>query len=153
MSNNHKDSADLTPQIRRAAMDLLARREHSRRELLTKLGRRFNEESIPEALDGLERDGLLSDRRFCESYTRMRSEAGFGPLRLRAELRQRGVAEGVIAEVWDELPLDWWQVLCRLNEKKYRGQECADRRDMARRARFFQQRGFPPDLIGDLLHV
>ena len=132
-------------------MDLLARREHSRRELAAKLERRFSEEDLPEILDGLERDGLLSDRRFCESYTRMRSEAGFGPLRLRAELRQRGVAEGLIDEIWNELPLDWWHILSRLNDKKYRGQVCADRREAARRARFFQQRGFPPSLISDLL--
>lgn len=134
-------------------MDLLARREHSRRELAAKLERRFSEEDLPEILDGLERDGLLSDRRFCESYTRMRSEAGFGPLRLRAELRQRGVPESIVDAVWEELPLDWWQSLCRLNDKKYRGQACEDRRDIARRARFFQQRGFPPGLIGDLLEL
>lgn len=151
MSNNPTNSADLTLQIRRAAMDLLARREHSRRELATKLERRFSQEGTPEVLDGLERDGLLSDRRFCESYTRVRSEAGFGPLRLRAELRQRGVAEGVIDEIWNELSLDWWQILSRLNDKKYRGQACTDRREVARRARFFQQRGFPPDLIRELL--
>lgn len=142
---------DITRQIRLAAMDLLARREHSRSELATKLARRFADDDIPPVLDGLESEGLLSDYRFCESYTRMRTAAGFGPLRLRVELRQRGVADALIEQVLEELAPDWSQLLQGLNEKKYRGQDWADRREAARRARFFQQRGFPSELIRDVI--
>ena len=50
--------------LRRAGMDLLARREHGREELATKLKRRFSKREVPsglidEALDQLEAEGAL----------------------------------------------------------------------------------------------
>ena len=46
-------------------MDLLARREHSRQELLQKLQRRVEKPALlEESLDSLVMDNLLSDERF-----------------------------------------------------------------------------------------
>lgn len=79
--------------IRRAAMDWLARREHARCELEEKLHRRFPDATaaIGPVLDQLEHEGLLSDTRFLESFTRSRIRRGQGPRRIQAELRGRGI--------------------------------------------------------------
>lgn len=62
-------------ELRRAAMDLLARREHSLRELSTKLrkrfrGRQLDEETLERSLQQLTIDGLLSDARYAASRAR-----------------------------------------------------------------------------------
>ena len=66
--------------IRRAALGLLARREHSRTELLRKLLRRFPEKLalIKEELGALSEEGLQSDRRLAEVYVRSRAAQGRG---------------------------------------------------------------------------
>ena len=73
-------------ELRRAAMDLLARREHGFQELSIKLLKRFRGRPIQErdvevALRGLERDGLLSDERYAASRARQLAGRGYGPNR------------------------------------------------------------------------
>jgi len=76
--------------IENRALRLLARREHSRTELWYKLYRRAEDDSqLVRVLDQLESAGWLDDRRFAEVYARQRREAGYGPVRIRAELEQR----------------------------------------------------------------
>ena len=71
---------------------LLADREHSRLELRRKLlARDYDPLVVEEALRSLERQGLLSDERFTEQYINVLKRKGFGPLRMRALLRERGI--------------------------------------------------------------
>ena len=72
-------------------MRLLARRAHSRVELLLKLTRRgFEGEEIRSALRRLEELGYLDDQAFARSFVRRRGSAR-GPRALSAELAARGV--------------------------------------------------------------
>ena len=73
-------------------MDLLARREHGRVELTRKLRQRGAEaELIETALDRLTEEGLLSEARYLESFVSYRARSGYGTLRIREELSQRGL--------------------------------------------------------------
>ncbi len=134
-----------------AAVRLLAVREHSRKELVRKLARRHDSEAVAQALDRLADEGLLSDARFAEEYVRSRMEKGFGPLRIRAELRERGVDEPLIEAVLEPSGAHWRQRLVELARRKFGDQPPADRRDLGRRARFLAGRGFPDHLIRELL--
>src|SRR3546814_21124082 len=81
-------------------MDLLARREHGRVELARKLRQRgAPPELIEQALDRLCEQGLLSESRYLESFVRSRANAGYGPLRIREELAQRGLARADIEQI------------------------------------------------------
>ena len=122
-------------------MDLLARREHSRRELLDKLCRRFERPRAEAAIEGLRADGLQCDRRFAEAYVRQRSQRGYGPLRIRQELRQRGVDDSDVAAAFDNNELDWHALLADLVERKYGRKAAGDLKEKARRQRFLQHRG------------
>lgn len=74
-----------------AAIQLLARRAHSRAELRRKLGRRgYAEGEVDEVLGRLTGTGYLDDRAFAEAHVRRRSTSR-GPLALAAELAARGV--------------------------------------------------------------
>ena len=134
-------------------MGLLARREHSRKELAYKLaGRGFGHEEITETLDALEAERLLSDARFAESYVRSRSARGFGPLRIRLELQERGVDEALIEQYIAEAEEDWTELARAQHRKRFGSQRPADFNERAKQARFLQGRGFPSDIIHRVLN-
>ena len=132
--------------LRRAAMDTLARREHSRAELSQKLARKYPEleAHIPSVLDQLEGDALLSDERFTEAYTRYRRNRGVGPLLIRQELAGKGVASALISAWVDEADHQWQDSLHTVIARKARGVELntLDARARQKLFRFCLSRGF-----------
>ncbi len=139
---------DSAADIEAAAIRLLAQREHSRHELEAKLARRFSDAALcGQVLDGLEGRGLLSDERFTEQYVNSRMRKGFGPLRIRAELRERGVADELI-EAWLDLSAEEWLAQLRdAAQGRFGDSPLQDARSQSKQARFLQYRGFPESLI------
>jgi len=76
------------------ALDLLARRDHFRRELVDKLRRKgFPADEVEAAIARCQDLGLVDDERVAERFVEVRAATrGWGPNRLAAELRKRGVA-------------------------------------------------------------
>jgi regulatory protein len=146
LSDDDATEAAATPtpaDIRLAAMNLLARREHSVRELRNKLKRRFSDEVvIDEQISRLTLERLQSDARFAESYARQRADKGYGPVRLREELRERGVTEAEVDVALEQLKVDWRVLATRVMQKKFGLDAPVDIKEKARRARFMQYRGF-----------
>ncbi|MBD3646415.1 MAG: regulatory protein RecX [Pseudomonadales bacterium] len=138
--------------IRRAAMDYLARREHSRRELLEKLKARFDAgpELIQQEVDRLREEGLQSDARLAEALVQARVNRGQGPLKIRAELRGKGVDDDVIEVALDECMVDWTELVAEVARKRFGDRPPADAKARAKRIRFLQQRGFSFDHINTL---
>jgi regulatory protein len=135
-SSNIKD-------IRRSAMDLLARREHSRLELARKLHRRYSEYDLIEAaLDKLVSDSLLSDERFTEVYVTYRKRAGFGPVRIAGELRERGVSDSLTNRYLDGADGSWRDAAAAARDKKFGPQPVTDLTEKARQQKFLSYRGF-----------
>ena len=138
--------------LEEAALRLLARREHSAQELRRKLRQRGVAQCAIERMVGsLQQRRLLSDQRFAEAYVRARRDKGFGPLRIRAELRERGVAEELIEAELDPSDPQWRELLRRVRERRFGSAPPGDRREQARQARFLQQRGFAAGEIRELL--
>jgi len=125
------------------ALRLLVRREHSARELRFKLERReIDVAVIDEVLAQLVDDGYLSDARFAEVFVRSRYERGVGPLRIRAELRERGVEDHLVEDAFRELAADWFDAARRQRDRRFGAAPPEDFRERARQMRFLQQRGF-----------
>lgn len=138
--------------VRRAAMDLLARREHGRVELTRKLRQRgAPPELIDSALDRLTEEGLLSEARYLESFIAYRARSGYGPLRIREELSQRGLLRSDIEQALRESGLDWQAQLQETWQRKYSGQLPGDARERAQQGRFLSYRGYSMEMIGRLL--
>ena len=90
--------------IRKKAIDYLSRREYSRYELYKKLStHNFDRELINQELDILIKDNLLSDERFVEAFIFSRKKNGKGPLKISAELQQRGADESLINRYIEEI--------------------------------------------------
>ena len=138
--------------VRRAAMDLLARREHGRVELMRKLRQRgAPAELIEAALERLAEEGLLSEARYLQSFVGYRARAGYGPLRIREELTQRGLARADVEQALRDSGIDWAEQLQDTWQRKFSGKLPADARERAQQGRFLSYRGYPLDLIGRLL--
>jgi regulatory protein len=133
-------------------MDLLARREHGRVELTRKLRQRgASPEMIDQALDRLTEEGLLSEARYLESFIRYRAHSGYGPLRIREELSQRGLQRSHIEQALREAAFDWSAQLADTWQRKFSGQLPQDMKERAQQTRFLVYRGYPLELIGRLL--
>jgi regulatory protein len=147
---------DLQVEIRRAATGLLARREHSKQELAVKLYKKYSsrQDLIAAEIDQLESEDLQSDARLAEAFVRARANRGHGPIKIRGELRGKGLTDDVIAPALDESEVDWFELVQVVAAKKY-AREFGDQppresKDRAKLARFLQQRGFSFDHISSL---
>jgi regulatory protein len=132
--------------LRERALRLLARREHSRAELLRKLeSAGFVRDDIAPLLDAFEAKNWLSDRRFAESYV-ADHRARAGSIKLAYDLRQRGVNDSIIESVLGDnrdSELDRAREVWR---KKF-GAAPADAAEKARQMRFLQSRGFTSEVV------
>ena len=147
MSDTQDDSEVINPaDVRRAAMNLLARREHSQRELRDKLRTRFPDTALVEdVLHTLAAENLQSDERFAESFVRQRLSRGYGPLRLRQESKQRGLSERDLDAALTSVEPDWFDLAERCYRKKFGASPAQDLNEKARRVRFMSYRGFSRD--------
>lgn len=136
--------------IRRKAMDLLARREHSVAELRRKLlAKGYAQPAVDEQLGLLEQESLLSDQRFAESYVNFRSKKGFGPVRIRQELKEKGVDATLIEEYLDNNDC-WRNIAKEVREKRFGTTLPKDYKDIAKQMRFLQYRGFSNEQVRHL---
>ena len=125
----------------------LARREHSRAELRGKLrDQGYQSAVVEEALDGLEAERLLDDRRYAESFVRSHAARGQGPRRIRQDLAGAGIPAAMAAEALDAGP-DWGQLARDTRRRKFGIDAPADWAERNRQARFLQYRGFSTDHI------
>ena len=137
---------------RRRAMDFMGRREHGRLELETKLVQRgCPRDTASLVLNELERDGLLSDERFTESLVQTRLGQGHGPLRIRHDLRQKGVAKTIIDRWLDARSEQWMALISRVRQQKYGDNLPDNHKKRACQARFLQSRGFTAEQIHTVL--
>jgi regulatory protein len=139
-----------TPSLRQRALDLLARREHTRAELQRKLAPHTEDpDELASLLDELNRRGWLSDARFAESLVHDK-QAKFGSARLAYELRERGVSDAVIREQLAELKQTEHDRARQVWQSKF-GVLPEDAKARAKQMRFLQSRGFSLDVIGKVL--
>ena len=129
---------------RKKAMDLLARREHSRLERYRKLKQRqFEPDVINSELNKLLDEGLQSDERFAEAFLRSRIDKGKGPNIILSELSQRGIDEllvsNVIASITDE---EWNDLAYEAMNKKLRNEAELDYDKQLKLMKFLSNRGF-----------
>ena len=133
-------------QLRLGAMNILARREYSRKELADKLRQKFTPDSelLQAVLDTLVADDLLSDQRFSEAFVRWRVGKGQGPVRIGMELRERGVDGDAVLRQCD---VDWFALAEKVACKRFGEAVAIDPKQRAKRMRFLQYRGFSGEQI------
>lgn len=143
---------DLIRGVRESALGMLARREHSVFELTQKLSAKGHaRRDIETVLERLRDAGLQSDGRFAESFVRSRLGRGLGLARIKAELKQRGVAPDLIQGALAACEADWLAQCADVARRRFGSAPPKDAKERARRARFLQYRGFSPAQISRVL--
>ncbi|MBT2971181.1 MAG: hypothetical protein B6D72_03720 [gamma proteobacterium symbiont of Ctena orbiculata] len=113
--------------------------------------RGFDESGIESVIAQLAGSGLQSDDRYTDNYIASRTERGSGPIRIRAELRERGIDESVIERQLEAYVDLWPSLLQQVHDAKYGTEPARDRKSLAKQARFLEYRGFPSELIRNFL--
>jgi regulatory protein len=138
--------------LRHKAMDMLARREYAEGELRQKLEAKGNPpEAVAEVVAQLCEEDLVSDERFTEAFVRSRMNSGYGPLRIQAELRERGVDDTIQAIYLDFRDALWVKQAAQVRSKRFGPEAAEDYKERARQARFLQYRGFTSDQARQVL--
>jgi regulatory protein len=131
------------PSAYQRALGLLVRREHSRRELGSKLRARGAEpEEAAAALDTLARQDFQNDARFAEALARTRAASGQGPIRIRAELGMHGLDRETVEAALAACERDWLAVAGALVARRFQGKVIGDPAVRRRAVDFLLRRGF-----------
>jgi regulatory protein len=103
------------------ALWLLAQRDMTRHKVKEKLtGYALDRSDIEIVLDRMEELGYLDDRRYTQSYIRScRDSRGYGPMKTRAKLKEKGIHENLINEFLDEKNKSWALKARELRERKF----------------------------------
>lgn len=148
-SDSNTSSRSRTGSAYGKALGLLARREHSRAELKTKLARGGHAAAEAEAaIASLGSGALQSDARFAAALARSRAGQGYGPRRIVAELKSHAIGDALIREALAELDVDWAASARRQLDRQYGAGRAASPRDRARQAGFLLRRGFDGPTVG-----
>ncbi|MDZ4728610.1 MAG: regulatory protein RecX [Xanthomonadales bacterium] len=131
--------------LRIYAIRLLARREYAVGELHGRLCTKWRgEEGIrqlaDELVDDLVNEGSLSDQRYVAAFVRSKRLRSQGPIKIRAELRQRQLSDALIEQALDQETEVWIDVAAAWLARKHDGE--LEFEDRARFYRRLVNRGF-----------
>jgi len=136
---------------RRIALDALSRAARTRGQLEVLLQRKgFAPEVAAPVLDRFEEVGLIDDREYAETFVesrhRVRGQAGRA---LSMELRQRGVADDVIAEAVGGLDSEReFETACRIARSRYERMSAVPPEVKVRRlAGFLARKGYSGTIV------
>ncbi|MDP3562798.1 MAG: recombination regulator RecX [Legionellaceae bacterium] len=126
-----------------SAVAMLARREHGADELMQKLAQKgYDQTEIQLALDECQRLDLQSDIRFAENVTRARIRQGYGPERIRQELKNKRIERELIDNVLAIEQDNWVSYAMDVRKKKYDQAANSSYSDIQKQKQFLLYRGF-----------
>lgn len=130
-----------TSSAKAAAANMVGSRALSKKELTDRLLRKGTEEAEAQAAaDWLEDLGAVNDGEYAAALVRHYGSRGYGPARVREELRRRGVDRALWEEAMEEMP-DPAEILDKLIQKRCRG-DLSDPRERRRTSDALLRRGF-----------
>jgi len=148
LSDGEEDRFSCPKEIRKKAMDFLARREYGQTELIRKLADKgYVFRIVEQEIQKLTGERLQSDDRFAEAFVQSRINQGKGPVRIRLDLGQRGISDAVIEMAIEESAADWHGLARDVRLRKFGNAAPADFKAKAKQMRFLQYRGFEQDHV------
>ncbi len=138
--------------LRNQAVKALSRRDYACEELRRRLLQRCADAALVDAvLQQLAGEGLLNDLRFAESFLRHRAGQGYGPVRIRQELAQRGTDSDAVDRAFLACGIDWHQRAEQVRVKKFGAESPQEYRERAKQAQFLTYRGFASEQVWGIL--
>jgi regulatory protein len=133
---------ELISNIYNKALDIISRREHSEKEVTSKLLKKFDEpDLIATTLSRLKDNNLVNDERYAEMYTQIRKRKGFGPKRIKYELSLKGIDDSLSSVIIEDEG-GWQEAAKNAFNKKFKKGIASEYKDKAKQKNFLQNRGF-----------
>lgn len=136
------------------AVGYLSRRDHAEEELRQKLKTRgYSEQDIIEAIAYCQDYHWLDDARYVATMMQNGVAKGWGALRIKQEMKMKGVHDTIVSQVFEESDIDWYKQARDVAQRKFGDSEIDTPKEKARRFRFMQYRGFDFEQIKYALEV
>ncbi len=129
--------------LKKIAIDLLSRRDHSRQELVQKLQTKGAlADDIQQVLDWCQTENYQSDERYATLLVRSKINKGYGPLYVAQAAREQGISKELLTQTLESLEVDWFALALAQYQKKYGDKPVTDFQDKQKRMGYLQRRGF-----------
>lgn len=125
------------------AMRSLARRESAESELARRLRQQgYQEEVIEAVLDHCRGYNWVNDERYGAMAVRAGAAKGQGPLKIRFDLRRKGLDDGQIDAAFEQPALDWFELALALLSRRAKATDLADFKLRMKWLKYLMGRGF-----------
>ena len=125
------------------AMRSLARRENAESELAKRLRLQgFNEEVIEAVVEYCRGYNWVNDDRYGAMAVRAGAAKGHGPIKIRFDLRRKGLDDMQIDAAFDQPELDWFELAFVLLERRARVADLGDFKLRMKWLKYLLGRGF-----------
>lgn len=144
LKSDAKQDKELTgAELKKIAIDLLSRRDHSRQELAQKLLQKGGEaELVASVIDWCTEENYQCDSRYCAMLVRSKVNKGYGPAVVSQAAREQGIDRELLTQTLEELEIDWFALALSQYQKKFADKPVKDFQDKQKRMGFMQRRGF-----------
>ncbi len=130
-------------QARHKITRMLARREHSQKEILQKLTASGIEVEIAkETLQQFTDKDLQSNDKYLYSLVRRYASKGKGPVLIHYKAEQQGIEGFDINAIAETLEIDWFALAEQVRVKRFGAEKPIDWNIVQKQKRFLQTRGF-----------
>ncbi|ASX09430.1 RecX family transcriptional regulator [Aeromonas dhakensis] len=125
------------------AMRSLARRESAGSELARRLRQQgYQEEVIEAVVDYCRGYNWVNDERYGAMAVRAGAAKGHGPLKIRFDLRRKGLDDGQIDAAFEQPELDWFELAFELLQRRANIADLADFKLRMKWLKYLLGRGF-----------
>jgi len=139
---------------RDTAVKYLSFKARTKKEVIEKLKEKeYSDEIIEKVINLLEKYNYIDDYAYAGSFLRDKFNLkGFGTIRIKYELKQKGISEEIIEKVFDENNLNESEKAAELVEKKY-GIYNYDIKEKKRIEAFLARKGFSFSIISEAFDI
>jgi len=132
------------------AFRLLKYRDRSERELVNRLRKKkVSKEVIEKVIAELKSLSLLDDRKFAKSWIQERIRRGYGLLKIKAELKEKGIDQDLLKDLLENLNKDEWVLpqIRELAQKRIKKYNKIDLNVKRKVLSYLARRGFPYEKV------
>lgn len=136
------------------ALKLLSLRMHTEHELIKKLyAKKLSPADIRSALAVLKTKGLINDARFAKTYSEELRRKASGDIRIRFQLKQKGLSEQLISECFEkENPEQQYERALEAAQMKLKPNQALEPKEKKRLYDLLVRKGFDYEVCRKVIH-
>ncbi|HDM8239188.1 TPA: regulatory protein RecX [Vibrio campbellii] len=123
------------------AVTLLSKRDYSSRDLKYQLSHLSDDNHVDAVMERLLSHHYVDDTRLIEREIQKQLAKLHGEVRIKQELRKKGLDSLLIAQSLEDLDVDWFELCLKAKVKKFGSSKPKEAKEKAQMVRYLQYRG------------